>query len=160
MFCLYEFDDHLCIISRDFDCILTKLFIFVIYVCVDGHICSIYCWRAYLNFPTMLECEKMAHSLDKKNILTRVRCHKNIFFIRIDWMLLMGFGFMVFNATFNNISVISWRSVLLVEEITITMQYSFFPSAIRTWNTLPQQLASMTSLECFRQALANTTIVP
>jgi hypothetical protein len=27
-----------------------------------------------------------------------------------------GFGFMVFNATFNNISVISWRSVLLEEE--------------------------------------------
>jgi hypothetical protein len=26
---------------------------------------------------------------------------------------------MVFNATFNNISVISWRSVLLVEEITL-----------------------------------------
>jgi hypothetical protein len=25
-------------------------------------------------------------------------------------------GFMVFNATFNNIAVISWRSVLLVEE--------------------------------------------
>ena len=25
-------------------------------------------------------------------------------------------GLMVFNATFNNISVISWRSVLLVEE--------------------------------------------
>jgi hypothetical protein len=25
--------------------------------------------------------------------------------------------FMVFNATFNNISAISWRSVLLVEEI-------------------------------------------
>jgi hypothetical protein len=38
---------------------------------------------------------------------------------------------------------------------TITMQYSFFPSAIRTWNTPPQQLASMTSLEGFRQALAN-----
>ena len=27
--------------------------------------------------------------------------------------------FMVFNATFNNISVISWRSVLLVEETGI-----------------------------------------
>ena len=27
-----------------------------------------------------------------------------------------GLGFMVFNATFNNISVISWQSVLLVEE--------------------------------------------
>ena len=27
-----------------------------------------------------------------------------------------GFGFMVFNATFNTISAISWRSLLLVEE--------------------------------------------
>ena len=30
-----------------------------------------------------------------------------------------GFWFMVFNATFNNISAISWRSVLLVEETGI-----------------------------------------
>jgi len=30
----------------------------------------------------------------------------------IGWLV----GFMVFNAPFNNISVISWRSVLLVEE--------------------------------------------
>jgi hypothetical protein len=29
---------------------------------------------------------------------------------------LLWFGFMVLNATFNNISVISWLSVLLVEE--------------------------------------------
>jgi hypothetical protein len=28
----------------------------------------------------------------------------------------MVYGFMMFNATFNNISVISWRSDLLVEE--------------------------------------------
>jgi len=31
-------------------------------------------------------------------------------------MTLFGFEFMVFNATFNNISVILWWSVLLVEE--------------------------------------------
>jgi hypothetical protein len=29
------------------------------------------------------------------------------------------FGFMVLNATFNNISVISWRSVLLAEETEV-----------------------------------------
>jgi len=29
---------------------------------------------------------------------------------------LVWFGFMVLNATFNNISIMSWRSVLLVEE--------------------------------------------
>ena len=31
-------------------------------------------------------------------------------------MIWFGLWFMVFNATFNNISVIPWRSVLLVEE--------------------------------------------
>ena len=30
---------------------------------------------------------------------------------------------MVFNATFNNISVISWRSVLLVEEIGVSGEH-------------------------------------
>jgi len=31
--------------------------------------------------------------------------------------------FMVFNATFNNISVMSWRSVLLVEETGVPREY-------------------------------------
>ena len=31
-------------------------------------------------------------------------------------------GFMVFNATFNNISAISWRSVLLVEETGVPIE--------------------------------------
>jgi hypothetical protein len=30
--------------------------------------------------------------------------------------MLVGLWFMVFNATFNNISVISWQSILLVEK--------------------------------------------
>ena len=34
----------------------------------------------------------------------------------ISFMVWLWFGFMVFNATFNNISVISWQSILLVEE--------------------------------------------
>ena len=33
-----------------------------------------------------------------------------------DWLARNQFCLMLFNATFNNISVISWRSVLLVEE--------------------------------------------
>jgi hypothetical protein len=50
---------------------------------------------------------------------------------------------MVFNATFNNISVISWRSVLLLEETTdlppITLSHNVVSStprlnAIRTHN--------------------------
>jgi hypothetical protein len=38
-------------------------------------------------------------------------CHSNIRFTNSR-----GVKVMVFNATFNNISVISWQSVLLVEE--------------------------------------------
>ena len=41
-------------------------------------------------------------------------------FVLVSQIILMGLGFrfrfMVFNATFNNISVILWRSILLVEE--------------------------------------------
>ena len=33
-----------------------------------------------------------------------------------------GLRFMVFNATFNNISVISWRSVLMAEETSVPGQ--------------------------------------
>jgi hypothetical protein len=36
----------------------------------------------------------------------------NNLFIYFGWLV----GFMVFSATFKNISVISWRSVLLMEE--------------------------------------------
>jgi hypothetical protein len=34
----------------------------------------------------------------------------------LSFDMINGFGFMVLNAAFNNISAISWRSVLLVEE--------------------------------------------
>jgi hypothetical protein len=47
------------------------------------------------------------------NYFQVVTC-KNVF-----KMAAIQFWFMVFNATFNNISVISWRSVLLVEETGI-----------------------------------------
>ena len=42
--------------------------------------------------------------------------------MRCDFNLIegLGLGFIVFNATFNNISVISWRIVLLVEETGIS----------------------------------------
>jgi hypothetical protein len=37
---------------------------------------------------------------------------------------------MVFNAAFNDISVISWRSVLFVEEITISITRNEFQSLL------------------------------
>ena len=49
---------------------------------------------------------------------------------------------MVFNATFNNISVISWRSVLLVEEIGVAEE-NHRPVASH-WQTLPHNVVSST----------------
>ena len=47
-------------------------------------------------------------------------CHKMVESGKIGWfrfgLYVFGFVLVLFNATFNNISVISWRSVLLVEE--------------------------------------------
>ena len=53
-----------------------------------------------------------------------------------------GFGFIVFNATFNNISVISWRSVVLVEETGVPAENQR-PVASH-WQTLSHNLVSST----------------
>ena len=51
---------------------------------------------------------------------------------------------MAFNATFNNISVISWRSVLLVEKIGVHRQNP--PTlAASHWQTLSRNVVSSTS---------------
>jgi len=52
------------------------------------------------------------------------------------------FGVMVFNATFNNISVISWRSVLLVEETGVHGKKH--RSVASHWQTLPHNVVSST----------------
>jgi len=49
------------------------------------------------------------------------------------------FRFMVFNATFNNISVISWPSVLLVEET-----WENHRPVASHWQTLSQNVVSST----------------
>jgi len=50
--------------------------------------------------------------------------------------------FMVFNATFNNISVISWRSILLVEETGISREN--YQSVASHWQTLSHNVVSST----------------
>jgi hypothetical protein len=51
-----------------------------------------------------------------------------------------GFGFMVFNTSFNNISVILWRSVLLVEETWVPGE-NHRPAASH-WQTLSHNVVS------------------
>ena len=39
---------------------------------------------------------------------------------------MVWFGFMVFNVTFNNISILSWQSVLLVEETGVPRENKLY----------------------------------
>jgi hypothetical protein len=54
------------------------------------------------------------------NMYKNKMCHLNIILDYLTYLSNNGLWIMVFNATFNNISsVISWRSVLLVEETRV-----------------------------------------
>jgi hypothetical protein len=65
-------------------------------------------------------------------------CNENMYnIIGFVW-----FGFLVFNATINNISVISWRSVLLVEETWVPGE-NHRPAA-SYWQTLSHTVVSST----------------
>jgi len=71
----------------------------------------------------------MVSNPTKTTSLTQIIEHEN----RSKIYLLVGW-FMVFNATFNTISVISWRSVLLVEETGVPGE-NHWPVASQ-WQTL------------------------
>jgi hypothetical protein len=67
---------------------------------------------------------------------------QQIFIVNLIMQSDNGLGFMVFNATFNNISVISWWPVLLVEEIRVPGE-NHWPAASH-WQTLSHNLVSST----------------
>jgi hypothetical protein len=73
--------------------------------------------------------------------LAALRSMSNDWLVRSPVISLVWF--MVFNATFNNISVISWRSVLLVEETGVPGE-SHRPVASH-WQTLSHKIVSSTS---------------
>jgi len=55
---------------------------------------------------------------------------------------MVGLGFMVFNTTLNNISVISWKSVLLVKETGVYRE-NHRPAASH-WQTWSHNVVSST----------------
>jgi len=67
-------------------------------------------WCIYLLYESNVAS---GHSLVMRDTLLQ------FFFLTDEWSNYMVGWFMVFNATFNNTSVISWWSVLLVEETKV-----------------------------------------
>ena len=68
----------------------------------------------------------------------------------------LGVRFMVFNATFNNISVISWQSVLLVEETRVPGEN--YGSAASHWQTLSNVVGRKCYILCNKQGYKELSI--
>jgi hypothetical protein len=66
----------------------------------------------------------------------------SLIFTSYNFIFRLRFSFMVFNTTFNNISVISWQSVLSVEETEVPRE-NHWPAASH-WQTLPHNVVSST----------------
>ena len=98
-----------------------------------------------LNFSKWFFFIKISH---KNSHIKRVYPPLKNFQIYIEiaieelFSLLQEVRVLVFNATFNNISVIPWRSVLLVEEIEVTGE-NHRPAASH-WQTLWHNVVSST----------------
>jgi hypothetical protein len=69
----------------------------------------------------------------------------------VFFLLMKEFGCMVFNATFNNVSAISWWSVLLVEETGVPRE-NHWPAASH-WQTLSHNVVSSTPTLTLRYQL-------
>ena len=65
-------------------------------------------------------CSKIFNLFSSDLLILSV--HHAGYFKSASWVLGGGCRFMVFNATFNNISAISWWSVLLVEETGVRVE--------------------------------------
>ena len=61
-------------------------------------------------------------SLKNRNIVLILTSYKDVIQNMNNFYKGLGVRIMVYNATFNNISVISWRSVLLLEKTTDLLQ--------------------------------------
>ena len=88
---------------------------------------------SYINTNTTYHCFKIRDSAFELSVTINA-------LIKWDWSVLFWFWFMVFNATFNTISVISWWSVLLVEE-TVVPGENHRPVASH-WQTLSHNVVS------------------
>jgi hypothetical protein len=103
-------------LTFDIHCIL-KLFVFVvktlqIRTCIG--LFNVFCTKMlFQKRSQFIRCKQILEISTNKLTISNT-C---TWYVRQIYKCLVGW-FLVFNATFNSISVISWRSVLLVEETT------------------------------------------
>ena len=99
---------------------------------------------SFYRFPKSIPLERTNIRKAELNRNSGTRMKERIlnrFTIPFDW-----FRFMVFNDTFNNITVISWRSILLLEETGVSGE-NHRPVASH-WQTLSHNVGSSTRRLC------------
>jgi hypothetical protein len=105
-------------------------------------------WRSVLlveNITLIVWCIVMIKWLHRLILKSKEWDHKDFRYNYVlSWFEKIVFGFMMLKATSNNISVISWRSVLLVEETGVTEDYN--RPVASYWQILSHSVVSSTPL--------------
>jgi len=106
-----------------------------------------YIMQKWLNRLTIIRIASKQKRKDHQNLASLLvsKTRTNKFHICRQWTLFVFFCLMVLNATFNNISVISLRSVLLVEE-TGGPRENHRPIASH-WQTLSHNVVHLVLIE-------------
>ena len=108
---------------------------------------SPYFWHHKFLKETLHDIVKLKRDFQKGNIIRMKTWCKWVRNLPAGW-------FMVFDAPFNNISVISWWSVLLVEENVVPRE-NHWPVASH-WQTLSHNVVSSTSRSFVKKNIQNT----
>jgi hypothetical protein len=110
------------------------------------------CWKgnskimresAVRQWPILLSTYFLIYSSRQwkcKQIFSDIIDYVSLKFTSLFYMYMMKVRFMMFNTTFNNISVILWRSVLLVEESEVPRENH--PPVPSQWQTLSHNVVS------------------
>ena len=95
--------------------ICQQLFFSSLYRCIDFYLCKIM-YLKYISQGWQTKSGYFTQTMDNYSYI-----HKNqaLLDLRVNKSLYIRLGLWCFNATFNNISVIWWQSVLLVEETRV-----------------------------------------
>ena len=103
---------------------------------------KVFRWRCFVLISIISKSHRGSHDGSTQIINPNVYWAPSTYiFSNLYVFIKYGLGVVVFNATFNNISVISWQSVLLVEE-TIVPREKHWPAA-NHWQTLSHNVVHL-----------------
>ena len=108
------------------------------------------CYSRYESVTSMLEKLKWPTLTDRRDDLKLVMLYKIIYgYVHVQQTLPLTYS------SFNSVTRGHHKKILQPPTRTDIYKYSFFPSAIRLWNNLPESLSTVKTIDEFKNLLVN-----